>query len=85
MAKKVKNVNRPHPPAAAPIGKLLLKPVEVATAISSSKAAVYRMIASGELPAVHLPSRSDTATRQDVRVRLVDLEAWIANKLRRAS
>lgn len=53
--------------------KLLLKPSEVADAISSSKSHVYQLLSEGVLPSVRYGRRS-------VRVPVQALRDWIARQ-----
>ena len=50
----------------------LLKPAEVATELRVSRATVYRLIATGDLPTVHIGARKAT------RIEATALSAYIA-------
>ena len=50
--------------------KLLLKPMEAATAINVGRSKVYEMLASGELPSIRVGST--------IRVPVDGLREWIA-------
>ena len=52
----------------------LLKPAEVAAALSVSKSRVYSMLASGQLPVVRIG--------RSVRCPSQDLGAWIRSRIR---
>ncbi len=53
--------------------KLLLRPVEAAEAIGIGRSKVYELLASGELPSIHIGG--------SVRVPVDALRVWIARKL----
>ena len=55
----------------SPSGKLLLRADEVAHRPSLSRATIYKMLASGELPVFR--------TGRSVRVPIKELEHWIQN------
>lgn len=58
--------------------KLLLKPTEVAEAISCGRSKVYALLAAGVLPSVRLGGRS-------VRVPAKALREWLAKQTGQAS
>ncbi|MFF6931124.1 helix-turn-helix domain-containing protein [Streptomyces californicus] len=58
-------------PIAAPVGRLLYKPEEVAEALAIGRSTVYELMADGSLKYIKLGR-----TR---RIRRVDLEAYVAN------
>jgi len=54
--------------------RMLLRPAEAAEAIGVSRSRMYELLASGELPSIHVG--------RTVRVPVAALQAWIAERLK---